>query len=80
MHARAAALAIYPSASVLVVAEDFAVLHHENKAFKTDVPGLYSLVAQKGAAATAAAVKVYQTALDASRLAAKKAAASEKKA
>jgi thioredoxin reductase len=31
----------------------------KNKTFKTSVPGLYSLVAQKGAAATAAAMKAY---------------------
>jgi hypothetical protein len=31
----------------------------KNEAFKTKVPGLYSLVAQKGSAATAAAVKAY---------------------
>jgi thioredoxin reductase len=39
----------------------------KNKAFKTSVPGLYSLVAQKGAAATTAAVKAYLAAQEAAK-------------
>jgi hypothetical protein len=39
----------------------------KNKAFKTSIPGLYSLVAQKGAAATAAAVKAYLAAQEAAK-------------
>jgi hypothetical protein len=39
----------------------------KNIAFKTTVPGLYSLVAQKGAAATAAAVKRYLAAQQAAK-------------
>jgi hypothetical protein len=39
----------------------------KNKAFKTSVPGLYSLVAQKGAAATAAAVKAFLAAQEAAK-------------